>query len=528
MKSTSYTSILTDQDKDNPTVILLLDVIRRQAEEIEQLKDEINRLKNHPRKPKLKPSSLDKKTETTESKKQKGKRPGSKKKKKTAHLKIHDEIQIEPEYIPEGSRFIEYKDFVVQGIKIEPYNIRYRLKVYKLSDGSYVTGKLPEHLDGKHFSSELISFILYQHYHCHVTQPLVLELLHEFGIEISKGTLSNILIEKKQRFHQEKDRILAAGLEVSSYVNVDDTGARHKGKNGYCTHIGNETFSWFESTESKSRVNFLKLMRAGYSDYMLNQDAICYMMANGLPQYIQQPFIDHSGRYFANDDQWNAFLINNGIVKKHHQRIATEGALIGSIIDHGISKDLVIVSDDAGQFNVLIHALCWIHAERSIEKVIPYTDEAKDDLDRIKDQIWFLYYRLKQYKENPNQKDKRRLESLFDNIFTSRTHSATLNETLKRNYRNKAELLMVLDRPEIPLHNNGAENSIREYVKRRKISGSTRSDSGRRARDTFTSLKQTCRKLGISFWKYLNDRIGKIGKIPNLPDLIRNQALSPT
>ena len=75
--------------------------------------------------------------------------------------------------------------------------------------------------------------------------------------------LNDFLIEEKDRFHLEKEHILAVGLQVSSYINVDDTGARHKGKNGYCTHIGNEYFSWFESTESKSRINFLKLMRAG-------------------------------------------------------------------------------------------------------------------------------------------------------------------------------------------------------------------------------------------------------------------------
>ena len=125
---------------------------------------------------------------------------------------------------------------------------------------------------------------MYQHYHCHVTQPQLIEQLHELDIDISKGQLSNILIENKTDFHKEKDQILAAGLEVSGYVNVDDTGARHKGKNGYCTHIGNEQFSWFESTASKSRINFLKLLRAGNGDYMINTDAITYMQVNKLAQ----------------------------------------------------------------------------------------------------------------------------------------------------------------------------------------------------------------------------------------------------
>jgi hypothetical protein len=116
-----------------------------------------------------------------------------------------------------------------------------------------------------------------------------------------------------------------------------------------------------------------------------------------------------------------------------------------------------------------------------------------------KNKIWKLYKGLKQYKQNPRAKTKDRLKAEFDRIFTTKTSSATLNQALKRLYDNKPELLLVLEHPEIPLHNNLAENAIREYVKKRKISGSTRSEAGRKCRDTFTSLKKTCRKLGVSF-----------------------------
>jgi len=98
---------------------------------------------------------------------------------------------------------------------------------------------------------------------------------------------------------------------------------------------------------------------------------------------------------------------------------------------------------------------------------------------------------------------------------------------LKRLLLNKDELLLALRRPDIPLHNNSAENAIREYVKKRKISGGTRSDTGRRARDTFISLKKTCRKLGLSFWQYLNDRVSGLGKTPSLPDLIKARVSKP-
>ena len=116
---------------------------------------------------------------------------------------------------------------------------------------------------------------------------------------------------------------------------------------------------------------------------------------------------------------------------------------------------------------------------------------------------------------------------MFDTLFTTPTGHTPLNLALGRLYANKTELLWVLEHPEIPLHNNLSERDIREYVKRRNISGSTRSEKGRKARDTFISLKKTGRKLGISFWKYLQDRIGHLETIPPLPELIRQQAQPP-
>jgi hypothetical protein len=286
MKGTLKPPEIPEKDQ-SPLVEQLLAFIEQQSTIIQQLKDEIARLKNQPPRPTIKPSRLGKSKKHT-SKSSRNKRPGSKKRSKTAQLEIHNTDPIEPDEIPTGSQFRYYKDFVVQDIVIHPCNTRFRLKVYETPDGGYVTGTLPAYLNEKHFGPTLIRFILYQYYHCHVTQPLLLEQLYEFGIDISAGQLNNLLIEEKERFHQEKDRILSVGLEVSAYINVDDTGARHQGKNGYCTHIGNESFSWFESTGSKSRINFLKLMRAGHSDFAITMDAVCYMQSNKLPQKINR------------------------------------------------------------------------------------------------------------------------------------------------------------------------------------------------------------------------------------------------
>jgi hypothetical protein len=224
------------------------------------------------------------------------------------------------------------------------------------------------------------------------------------------------------------------------------------------------------------------------------------------------------------DGAWQEALKRWGITQPQQVRIVTEGALLGSVLHHGIHPELVIVSDDAGQFNVLRHALCWIHAERTLAKLVGFNEDQRQALEAKRTEVWDFYRDLKAYKVAPSDDDKRALETRFDEIFAATTCFATLNHALERLHRNKAELLLVLKRPDVPLHNNLSENDIREYVTRRKRSGSTRSDLGRRCRDTFASLKKTCRKLGISFWRYLLDRISGANSVPQLSDLVRQRA----
>ncbi len=513
-----------------PLVIQLLEILRYQSELIQKLKDEIAILKGNKPKPKIKPSGMEKGKKEKDDKDSSDdeKRPGSDKGSKTENLEIHKTIPIPPETIPEGSIFKGYKEFVVQGIVIQPNNILYLLERWETPDGSYVEGKLPPSVKG-HLDSSLISYIQYQYFQCHVTQPLLLEQLQEFKIDISSGQINRILIEGHDDFHAEKDEILSTGLEISSYINVDDTGARHKGDNGVCTYIGNDLFAWFSSTDSKSRINFLTLLGAGKNDYILNSYAMDYIESLKLPKTQMQLLIQCSQKIFISEQEWNSNLKVLGITNSRHIRIATEGALIGGLIKNGLNPDLAVLSDDAGQFNILIllHALCWVHAERTIHKIVPYTDEQRSTLKSTRDKIWKLYADLKIYKENPTAENKAELENRFDEIFQEKTCFITLNLALKRLYENKIKLLLVLDRPEIPLHNNVSESDIREYAKRRKVSGGTKSSLGRKSRDTFTSLKKTCRKLKVSFWEYLNDRNSKHNSIPGLSELMQKKTFTP-
>lgn len=494
-------------------------------EQVQLLKDEIAVLKGQKPRPKIPPNRLDKdKPGASDKDKDGNKRPGSAKRDKTATLEVDETRQIQLENIPLGAKFKGWSDYVIQEISISKRVILFQLACFVDANGKTIQAQLPQKYRTGHFGPQLIAFCLYQYHQCHVTQPLLLEAIREFGIDISAGQLNIILVENKEAYHAEKEDILESGLRGSGYFNTDDTGARHDGKNGYCTHIGAPLFSYFKSTESKSRINFLEVLRGKYTDYVVSDECLDYLFDHGASDNLLNLLEEAPRKHFANFMKWIKHLDRLGIVSEKEQRLATEGALIGSLFSHGFHDDLVIVSDDAPQFALSLNALCWIHAERHFRKFIPVSDQIRLELEQVRDVIWNLYRALKTYKTDPIGHQKEVLSKEFDQVFSIRTSSAALNDLIDRTNMNKDKLLRVLDYPHIPLHNNDSERDIREYVKRRKISGSTRSAAGRRARDTFTSLKKTCRKLKISFWQYLQDRVSGIGKIPILAAIIKKRS----
>jgi hypothetical protein len=512
-----------------PLVNRLLRVIEEQQVEIRALRDEINRLKGLPPRPTIRPSTLNEPhPDPKHKKRRRGKRPGSAKRQKTGELTIHETIPVPLEGLPEGTRQNGYEDFVVQDLTIEAHNVCYRRLRYVLPDGTSQTAPLPAHVQG-HFGPGLRSYVLYQHHQNGVTQPLIHEELLDLGIDISTGQIDRLLTEGHEQFHEEKDALLPAAREVSSYFQADDTSARHVGKNAYTTVIANPLFASFTTTASKSRVNFLKLLAAPHEEYVWGEDALIYVESQGLSLALRAKLAGparQGERIIVGDKAWERQLAAWKIHGDEPRRIVTEAALFGTLMHYEMYVGQALVSDDAGQFKIsgLLHALCWLHAERSIRKLVPLSPREQEAIDGVRDAVWKYYQRLRAYRESPTARRKAALERDFDRLFRRRTGFADLNEALRRIHEKRDDLLLVLERPEIPLHNNLSESDIREWAKRRKISAGTRSELGRRCRDTFVSLKKTCRKLGVSFWRYLQDRIRGVHEILALPDLMRQAA----
>jgi hypothetical protein len=497
-------------------------------------RDEIARLKGLPGRPSIKPSGMENATEPKPpSGKGKRRRSGGK---KTAQRTIHEERIIKVS-APASSRFKGYEDFVVQDLVFRPLVVRYRRERWLTPAGETITAALPTGVTG-HVGADLRRFVLAQHHQGQVTVRRLAAQLRAVGVDISRRQVMRLLIGGQDGFLDEARDVLRAGLTDAAWISVDDTGARHQASNGACTQIGNQHFAWFGTTASKSRLNFLDLLRAGHTDYVVNAAALDYMRGRALAGPLIARLAEQTDTRFADRAAWQAHLDRLGITGREGAalaavqdpaRLATEGALWGSVRAHGFLSNTVILSDDAGQFDVGRHALCWVHAERLVHKLEAFTDLHRTAQSHVRGLIRWFYSDLKAYRADPTPRRRSELRARFDRIFARRTGFAGLDRLLERLHANKPELLMVLDRPEIPLHTNGSENDIRCQVTKRKVSGGTRSDAGRDCRDAFLGLLKTCAKLGIGFWDYLGDRLAVPGahRVPLLPDLVTLRCRSP-
>jgi hypothetical protein len=497
--------------------------IQHLEEVVQQLRDEIAILKGQKPRPKIAPSLLE--APAPSAFKSSDKRAGSEKRSKNAELTITRERWLDVPDAPPGAVHKGYERYIVQDLLIQPQVTCYWRQRVLTPDGHTLLAPLPLDLrPGCHFGPELIRFLLYQYHHCGVTQPLLLEQLAEMGIAISAGEIHNLLTENLTIFHEECAALLPAGLAVSTWVGVDDTGARHEGHNGFCTVISNDLFALFASTDSKSRVNFLKVLRGASTAYVINAVAQAYWEEQVLAEEWREK-LSTGPLSFADEAAWQARLAALAMEAERARRIASEGALLGSLIEQGVSPELTILSDGAPQFDILVHASCWVHAERPLTRMVPYNEQHRQAINNVQWQLWELYKDLKHFQQRPEGGGQAALEYRFDLLVEQKADYASINQVLAEMRVHKADLLRVLEHPEVPLHNNGTESDIRDYVKKRKISGGTRSDTGRRCRDTFTSLKKTCRKLQVSFWSFLQDRLCGLGKTPRLSELIRQRAV---
>jgi hypothetical protein len=497
--------------------------------EHQAVRDELARLKNLPPRPPQKPSGMDKATERGGSggggeASAKGEKSSRRRGSQLDKLTIGATIVVRAK-APAGSRHKGYEEIVVQDLSLSPQVTRYRRERWETPAGGTIIAELDPGIIGG-YGPNLHRLVLALHYSGQVTCERIVAFLNGMGVLISKRQVVRLLTAKLETFRSEDEAVLKAGLG-GAYVTVDDTGARHAGKSGYTTQIGSNRFTVFRTGPSKSRQAFLSRLCGSAALYVINDAALDYMKDRHLSQAVIDKLADHKDCIFVSPADWEQYLQELGLsdlkVTPDPVRIASEGALWGAIRHQGYLQDTVIVSDDAGQFRVGVHALCWVHAERLVHKLVPTNDKQRNAIEVARRMIWWFYRLLKEYKLAPSPEQAQILRARFDRIFKrSKTGYVTLDRLLRRLFHHKDELLRVLDRPEIPLNTNASENDIRAFVTKRKISGGTVSDKGRDARDIMLGLAKTCMKLKLSFYDFLGARLGLPGiSIPPLAQLIR-------
>ena len=493
--------------------------------ETQKLKDEIRRLKGLPPRPPMKPSGMEKATDrpAPEPPNQEDASPRRRRGPGVSKLRIDRTVTL-PASAPAGSRHKGYEEIIVQDIALKPEVTLYQRERWTTPDGRTVTADLPAGVVGG-CGPNLHRLVLTLHFQGQMTCERIVAVLTAAGLSISKRQVVRLLTAKLDLFRAEEEAVFTAGLRASGFVSVDDTGARHAGKACYTTQFGSDRFAVFRTGPSKSRLAFLRNLLGGTARYAINAAAEAYMRAANLAHGVIEALTGADVREFGSEAEWTAHLAALGVtvlrVTPDPVRVASEAALWGAIIAEDRLGGAVILSDDAGQFHVGDHALCWVHAERLVYKLVPANDRQRNAIEVTRRMIWWFYRQLKAFKLDPSPERAVELRARFDRIFKRRTGYATLDKLLKRLYANKDELLRVLDRPEIPLNTNASENDIRVCVTKRKVSGGTVSENGRAARDVMLGLARTCAKLKISFFHYLGARLQIPGpEIPPLPSLI--------
>jgi Transposase IS66 family len=243
----------------------------------------------------------------------------------------------------------------MQDLAIRADVVNFRCERWETADGEIMTAPLPAGID-RHFGPQLRCFVLAQYHQAQTTVPRLVTLLRSLGLVVSKCQVVRLLIEGQDGFLTEARDVLRAGLSTATWITADDTGARHK--SSICTQMGNAHFAWFGTTCSKSRLNFLDLLRAGFDNYVINAEALAYMRERALAAQVTARLTRHPDRCLCDRMAWNAHLDALGIritalkVSPAPVLIATEGALWGGVKAHGLLPDTVIVSDNAGQFKI--------------------------------------------------------------------------------------------------------------------------------------------------------------------------------
>lgn len=502
-------------------------------EENQTLRDENNRLKGEQGRPSIRKQSQDNQDHSSEKdRKPRGQEPKKKKKTKKKKHNINVDRQqvcdVDPNLLPSDAVFKGYQKVVVQDSLIKTDNIEFLKKCYySPSQHKTFMADLPAGYHGE-FGPNIKALVVGLHQSGKMTESAICDLLTEHGVIISPATISRFITDGHALFHQEKAAIVAAGLASSAYQQMDDTGARVGGKNHYTHILCNPFYTAFFTRRRKDRLTVLDILSQGKLCFTFGDAAYALMEQMNLSNKqllrlkAKQPPTNMTRK------QVEALLLELFPNPKKHatnRRIILEASALIAYQQSPQALD-ILLTDDAPQFKQITRrlALCWVHDGRHYKKLRPHIPSHRTQLDDFLKRYWDYYHQLIEYKKSPEKSIAEVLKQEFDRLFSIKTGYQQLDDRIERTKCKKEALLLVLDHPSLPLHNNNSELGARVQARYRDISLHTIDEKGTQAKDTFMTIVATAKKLGVNAYQYILDRITKKYDMVALAEMIKINA----
>lgn len=530
--------LIQDVEGTRKAVILLLNLVEElkqeneeQRAEIQRLRDEVNRLKGEQGKPKIKANKKSSDHSSEKERKQSPKR--HKRKKRRPHSEViidrEEKVAVPVDKLPEDAEFKGYEVVVVQDLVVKTDNIRF-LKEKWYSPGKQRTyiATLPTEYKGQ-FGSTVRSLVITLYYAGGMSEPKIIEFVEQMGVNLSKGIVSAWLSQETEGWQQEADDILVAGLASSSWQHIDDTSTRVDGVNHYCHILCNPFYTAYATRRRKDRLTVIAVLQNSEQPvYLFNEQTGQWLDTFGVPKWVQRRLTTWPQEKLLAEEEIASLLageLSERLNEQQLARIREAGALTAYYAQDRYPVIPILVSDDAPQFGHLTaeQMLCWVHEGRHYKKLTPHVAYHQQLLADFRRQFWDYYHKLQAYRADPNPGLAQALRDEFDTLFSQTTDYQQLNKRLAQTLAHKEKLLVVLDHPEVPLHNNPAELGARQRVRKRDVSFGPRSETGRVAWDAFMTVAETAKKLGVSFYQYVRDRVAHTNEMPPLADIIRSR-----
>ena len=500
--------------------------------ENQRLRDENNRLQGEQGKPNIKGNKKQpwpKGDHSSESERHKKRVRHKKSKKVEVQIAREEVLKVDAKQLPADAEYKGYETVVVQELLVKTENVRfYKEKYYSASRRKSYLAQLPPGYAGQ-FGPGIKSMILTLYFGVGTSEPKIREFLVNMGVQISKGEVSDLLIQKQGDFHAESEAVYEAGLRSSPWQQSDHTETRVNGQRQHCQVVCNPAYSSYHTHPKVDRLTALDVLRQGRKRiFLLNEEAFGYLENVALSKAAQAVLPQ-----WQSEKVWeeSAFMkrLDHALPNLNiQQRTAILGAAAVAAYhaEKGVPIVDTLVCDDASVFHWLTRAmmLCWVHDGRAYKKLEPVIALHRQQLEDFLKTYWDYYQQMLAYREKPTAEECKRLENQFDTLFATKTGYDDLDQRIAKTCAKKTSLLQVLQHPELPLHNNASELAVRQRVRKRDVSFGPRTQLGLQAWDTFMTLADTARKLGLSFYVYIRDRVSATNQIPPMDILVTKRA----